>query len=104
MIFLFFAEVYYKAGVSAEQFQQQLEYQLRKTTLGVSVGLVKGKELEVAHYFNPYIHFVPRFYNTTERDSNRYKICETKPPSIEKVNDANAQAGPCGPVVLCVMY
>ena len=82
----FFSEVYYKAGVSAEQFQQQLEYQLRKTTLGVSVGLVKGKELEVAHYFNPYIHFVPRFYNTTEKDSNRYKICETKPPSIEKVN------------------
>jgi hypothetical protein len=83
-----FSEVYYKAGISPEQFQQQLEYQLRKTTLGVSVGLVKGKELEVASYFNPYLHFVPSLLNGTEKESNRYKICETKPPSIEKVSNS----------------
>jgi hypothetical protein len=81
------SEVYYRAGISPEQFQQHLEHQLRKTTLGVSVGLVKSKELEVATYFNPYLHFVPRLLNGTEKESNRYKICETKPPSIEKVSN-----------------
>ena len=80
-----FSEVYYKAGISPEQYQQQLEYQLRKTTLGVSVGLVKGKELESAAYYNPYVHFVPRLQNQTEKELNRYKICETRPPSMEKV-------------------
>jgi len=80
-----FSEVYYKAGVTPEQYQQQLEHQLKKTTLGVSVGLVKGRELEASHFFNPYLHFVPNVFNITEKDSNRYKICETRPPSIEKV-------------------
>jgi hypothetical protein len=62
-----------------------LEYHLRKTTLGVSVGMVKGREPEIAPYYNPYSHFVPKLHNVTEKESNRYKICETKPPSIEKV-------------------
>ena len=40
-----FSEVYFNSGVPPAQYQKQLEYQLRKLTLGVSVGLVKGKFL-----------------------------------------------------------
>jgi hypothetical protein len=67
-----------------------LEYHLRKTTLGVSVGMVKGREPEIAPYYNPYSHFVPKLHNVTEKESNRYKICETKPPSIEKVKNVDS--------------
>ena len=63
-----FSEVYYWAGVSAEDFQRELEYQLQKTTLGISVGLVKqsGSNSSSSLYpgassttqlVNPYVHF-----------------------------------------------
>ena len=61
-----FSEVYYWAGVSAEDFQRELEYQLSKTTLGISVGLVKQGGSNSSSLYpgaspsqlvNPYVHF-----------------------------------------------
>ena len=110
--FIIITEVYYRAGISAEAYQKELEYQLRKTTIGISVGLVKEVDQhpppeEIApaksrnRYFNPYSHFArnadddkgvhQNFYNgkfddETNGDSiHEYKICEIRPPSIEKV-------------------
>lgn len=68
-----------------DQYQKQLEYQLKKLTLGVSVGLVKGIEPKEASFFNPYQHFVPSLSNGTDLNSQRFKICEKEPPSMEKV-------------------
>ena len=109
-IFLNITEFYYQAGISAEEYQQELEYQLRKTTLGISVGLVKEfdehSEHEEEHalsksskYFNPYSHFARdandersvveknnnHKSNNRNENINEYKICEIRPPSIEKV-------------------
>ena len=54
-----FSEVYYWAGVSAEDFQKELEYELQKMTIGISVGLVKqaNNSSTYAKLVNPYVHF-----------------------------------------------
>ena len=109
--FLNISEFYYQSGISAEEYQNELEYQLRKTTLGISVGLVKefdehenhGNEDSIdskrSKYFNPYSHFarnanddrsvVKKIDNhatkRSEENIHEYKICEIRPPSIEKV-------------------
>jgi len=62
-----FSEVYYLSGVEPVEFQKQLEYQLRKLTLGVSVGLVKGREPDFPNAFNPYSHFIPSLGNVSNR-------------------------------------
>ena len=112
LIFFFnISEFYYQSGISAEEYQHELEYQLRKTTLGISVGLVKefdehenhGNEDSIdskrSKYFNPYSHFarnanddrsvVKKIDNhatkRSEENIHEYKICEIRPPSIEKV-------------------
>ena len=108
--FLNITEFYYQAGISAEEYQQELEYQLRKTTLGISVGLVKEFDGHSNHeednsfsknsrYFNPYSHFARNANdersivekkhshpsNNLDENIHEYKICEIRPPSIEKV-------------------
>ena len=107
---IFFSEFYYHSGITAEQYQKELEYQLRKTTLGISVGLVKevngytrshdgDKHVirKTSRYFNPYSHFARDHehedeYNhldggneSIKENIHEYKICEVRPPSIEKV-------------------
>ena len=79
------SENYYNSGVPPDQYQKQLEYQLRKLTLGVSVGLVKGIEPKEGSFLNPYQHFVPSLGNISDLDGHRFKICEKEPPSMEKV-------------------
>ena len=84
--FFFFAEVYYRANISPKQYQSELERQLRKTTLGISVGMVKTFKDDTNVRFDPYGHFGQAFQsNDFENDINQYKICEIKPPSVEKV-------------------
>lgn len=109
---LVFSEVYYWAGISAEDFQKELEYQLRKTTLGISVGMVKEPTSENGvTVFDPYMHFggkaslaiQPKANHLDYDDAKRsgksignhqangevfkYKVCEIRPPSIEKFLD-----------------
>ena len=85
--FFHFSEVYYRAGVSPKQYQVELERQLRKTTLGISVGLLKSFAPNTKSMFDPYGHFGQTFQQIGEANNNinQYKICEVKPPSIEKV-------------------
>lgn len=92
------AEVFYHAQVSPAQYGKELEHQLRKMTLGISVGLVKENPVEKYH-FDPYAHFsadheVRKRFRAADDQSSRptqediihkYKICEIRPPSIEKV-------------------
>ena len=112
ILFFHFPEFYHHAGISAEAYQKELEYQLRKTTLGISVGLVKEPSTQVHpnelkfsnarnNYFNPYSHFSREVQedrpghkqdvnNLSTEENNaehihEYKICEIRPPSIEKV-------------------
>ena len=87
-IFSFYlSEVYYRAGLTPKQYQVELERQLRKTTLGISVGLLKSFAPNTKSMFDPYGHFGQTFQQIGESDNNinQYKICEVKPPSIEKV-------------------
>ena len=81
-----FSEVYYRAGITPKQYQTELERQLRKTTLGISVGLLKSFAPNTNSMFDPYGHFGQSFQQIEEDNNiNQYKICEVKPPSIEKV-------------------
>jgi len=84
-------EVYYRANVSPKQYQSELERQLRKTTLGISVGMVKTfKDGTHDVRFDPYGHFGQAFQsNDFENNINQYKICEIKPPSVEKFLDSD---------------
>ena len=96
--------MYYWAGISAEDFKKELEYQLQKTTIGISIGLVKetNEEDEQYHVLNPYLHFGGKTGRELQIESSkrfsrsiddnirygdvfRYKICEIRPPSLEKV-------------------
>ena len=43
-VFFFSSEVYFSRGVSAHGYRTELERQLRKMTLGISVGLVKDRK------------------------------------------------------------
>ena len=66
---LLIAEVFFLSGVNASTYRTELERQLRKMTLGISVGLVKQSPAEVAagagggrgrkYFFDPYTHFRP---------------------------------------------
>ena len=64
---LLIAEVFFLSGVNASTYRTELERQLRKMTLGISVGLVKQSPGEVAagggrgrkYFFDPYTHFRP---------------------------------------------
>ena len=86
--YIYVAEVYYRAGISPKQYQVELERQLRKTTLGISVGLLKSFAPDTNSMFDPYGHFGQTFQQIGDDDNNinHYKICEVKPPSIEKVS------------------
>ncbi len=77
-------EVYYRAGIKPKDYQKELEHQLKKTTLGISLGLVKTFSQDYGDRFDPYGHFGQPF-NHLEEKIHQYKICELKPPSIEKV-------------------
>ena len=83
----YLSEVYYRAGLTPKQYQVELERQLRKTTLGISVGLLKSFAPNTKSMFDPYGHFGQTFQQIGESNNNinQYKICEVKPPSIEKV-------------------
>ena len=87
LLFFFISEVYYRAGITPKQYQVELERQLRKTTLGISVGLLKSFAPNTKSMFDPYGHFGQTFQQIGEANNNinQYKICEVKPPSIEKV-------------------
>jgi hypothetical protein len=83
---MYFSEIYYRAGVSTTEYQSELVRQLRKTTLGISVGLVKSFSPGSQMKFDPYSHFGQLFQHIEQDNNiNQYKICEIKPPSIEKV-------------------
>ncbi len=126
---IIFSEVFYLSDVSAHDYRTELERQLRKMTLGISVGLVKDHQhvrgffstvqilkqlpndviyydFQKQHHLNPYAHFSPEpiirksmmmMMNNDGRDQamdesgdhmgsmHKYKICEIRPPSIEKV-------------------
>lgn len=86
-------EVYYRAGITPKQYQHELERQLRKTTLGISFGLVKSFSAEKQTIFEPYGHFGQSFQQL-ELDNNisQYKICEVKPPSLEKFLDTDGHS------------
>ena len=85
MFFHFLAEIYYRAGLSPKQYQSELERQLRKTTLGISVGIVKSVNADQSVMFDPYGHFGQTFQQIElDNNINQYKICEVKPPSLEK--------------------
>ncbi len=73
-----FSEVYFQSGVEPSEFQKQLEYQLRKLTLGVSVGLVKGREPEFPNAFNPYSHFIPNLRNVSNKVKTSKKVSTLK--------------------------
>jgi len=87
-------EVYYRAGLTPKQYQVELERQLRKTTLGISVGLLKSFAPNTKSMFDPYGHFGQTFQQIGESDNNinQYKICEVKPPSIEKFLDTDGKS------------
>lgn len=86
-------EVYYRAGLTPQQYQHELERQLQKTTVGLSVGSVKSFRPESKDTFDPYSHFGQTFQNAqSDNNINEYKICEVKPPSIEKFLDADGQS------------
>ena len=87
------SEVYYRAGITPKQYQHELERQLRKTTLGISFGLVKSFSAEKQTIFEPYGHFGQSFQQL-ELDNNisQYKICEVKPPSLEKFLDTDGHS------------
>lgn len=59
------AEVFFLSGVNASTYRAELERQLRKMTIGISVGLVKQSPAEAAggrarkYFFDPYTHFRP---------------------------------------------
>ena len=59
------AEVFFLSGVNASTYRSELERQLRKMTIGISVGLVKQSPAEAAggrgrkYFFDPYTHFRP---------------------------------------------
>ena len=50
------------SGVNASTYRAELERQLRKMTIGISVGLVKQSPQEASgrkYHFDPYTHFRP---------------------------------------------
>ena len=112
ILFSLATEVYLRAGIGPKDYQTELEYQLRKMTLGISVGLVKSNPAE-KYVFDPYAHFGPdsavrKRQEAIEQDEDgvheedaaqeegeplaeediihKYKICEITPPSMEKVS------------------
>lgn len=94
-----FAEVYVRAKLKPSEYREELEYQLRKMTLGISVGLVKDNP-SAKYTFDPYGHFGPDQANkrlkremdeqageaAEENIIHKYKICEITPPSLEKAS------------------
>lgn len=89
------SEIFYSANVAPAVYQEELTHQLRKMTLGISVGLVKDNPNEKYH-FEPYAHFSPdhevrrrnnQAVTTGEDIIHKYKVCEIRPPSLEKVLD-----------------
>ena len=94
-----FSEVYYWAGVSAEDFQRELEYQLQKTTLGISVGLVKQSDSSISivtgassttQLVNPYVHFgdeESKIQGTQDEDGMFLKIMKIwlKTPKLSSI-------------------
>ena len=58
--------MFFLSGVNASTYRTELERQLRKMTLGISVGLVKQSPGEATgggrgrkYFFDPYTHFRP---------------------------------------------
>ncbi len=88
--------MYHSAGVDPPTYRRELTFQLRKLTLGISVGLVKAKPAQ-SYHFDPYSHFSPdhearKKLNDYDQEHDqdedfiyKYKICEIRPPSLEKV-------------------
>ncbi len=111
--------------MSAHGYRTELERQLRKMTLGISVGLVKDRKRGIVlidmlfptlkkyikiliqtdsrlersrRQFDPYSHFSPdraAFASGGEEEEedniHKYKICEIRPPSLEKVQEPIAR-------------
>ncbi len=82
--------MYYLSGVNETTYKSELKRQLRKMTIGISVGLVKQALVDdkEKYFFDPYAHFRPDFVVPLGEEDivNKYRICEIRPPSIEKVN------------------
>lgn len=91
-IFDAYPETYVSALVDVETFKKEMQHQLQSFALNVALGLVNERPY-VKRVQNPYAHFgradlwTEGFRRTNQRhvDNHIYRICEVRPPSIEKV-------------------
>ena len=91
-IFDAYPETYVEADVDVETFRKTMTHQLQNAALNVALGLVRERPY-VKRVQNPYAHFGrPELWTEAFRRSNQrylhnhiYRICEVRPPSIEKV-------------------
>ena len=91
-IFDAYPDTFASAGVDVTSYRAEMHHQLLNLTLHVALGLVSERPF-VKRVQNPYAHFGrPDFWtHGFRRDSQRfvhnheYRICEVRPPSIEKV-------------------
>lgn len=91
-IFDAYPETYLAAQVDLETFKREIHHQLQSLALNVALGLVSERPY-VKRVQNPYSHFGrPDLWTEGFRRNNQryihnhiYRICEVRPPSIEKV-------------------
>ena len=93
-IFDAYPETYVSALVDVKTFKNEIQHQLQSFALNVALGLVNERPY-VKRVQNPYAHFgrsdlwTEGFRRNNQRhvDNHIYRICEVRPPSIEKVNN-----------------
>lgn len=91
-IFDAYPETYTSAQIDLEIFKKEMHHQLQSLALNVALGLVSERPY-VKRVQNPYAHFGrPDLWTEGFRRNNQryihnhiYRICEVRPPSIEKV-------------------
>ncbi len=91
-IFDAYPETYVTAQVELEAFKREMHHQLQSLALNVALGLVSERPY-VKRVQNPYAHFGrPDLWTEGFRRNNQryihnhiYRICEVRPPSMEKV-------------------
>ena len=91
-IFDAYLDTYVSANIDVETFKREISRQLQNMALNVALGLVSERPY-VKRVQNPYAHFGrPDLWTEGFRRNNQryvhnhiYRICEVRPPSIEKV-------------------
>ena len=91
-IFDAYPETYVAAGIDLDTFRREMGHQLQHLALNVALGLVSERPY-VKRVHNPYAHVGrPDLWTEGFRRNNQrhlhnhvYRICEVRPPSIEKV-------------------